>query len=120
MYYLIIMFYLLGAHALFDFALQGDAVAINKNRHLKTALQKTVPWYFWMLSHTMSHGFAVACLLKFLSIPIEIAVLCGLVETGLHFAIDYYKCEKLFGIIVDQLLHVACKIILVLIILGLQ
>lgn len=102
-----VMFLLLVGHAVCDYPLQGEAVAVNKNRHANTTLQQHVPWYYWMVSHALMHGGAVALITG--------SVVLGLAETVCHFAIDYLKCEKVFDIHVDQLLHLICKIAWVLV-----
>lgn len=104
-----ILFYLIAAHALFDFPLQGEAVAINKNRNLKTELQKHVPWFYWMGAHSLCHGLAVAVITN--------CVWFGLAETIAHFVIDFGKCEQKYSIHIDQALHILCKIVWVLIII---
>jgi len=100
---MIILFFLLAAHALCDFPLQGDATAINKNRNANTALQKSVPWQYWLLSHALIHGGAVALITQ--------NVWLGIAETIAHFWIDFFKCEGKYNIHVDQILHVACKVV---------
>ena len=102
-----ILFYLLISHYLFDFTLQNDATAINKNRHVKTELQKHVPWYYWMISHAMVHGGGVAFITG--------KPILGILETVCHFIIDCGKCEKWYSIHVDQFLHIACKVVWVII-----
>ena len=104
---LILLFFLLVAHALFDFPLQGDAVAINKNPNANTDLQKAVPWYYWMGSHALVHGGAVGFLTG--------SVVLGLAETFCHFTIDYFKCNRKYSIHGDQALHVVCKVAWVII-----
>jgi len=103
----LILFLLIGAHALFDFPLQGDAIAINKNRNKNTPLQKEVPWYYWMAAHAFTHGMAVALITQ--------SVALGICETIAHFAIDCGKCESKYSIHVDQLLHLLCKVLWVVI-----
>lgn len=93
---------LLVAHAAFDYALQGDTVAINKNPNASTPLQQHVPWYYWMGSHALMHGGAVAVITN--------NVWIGIAETVAHFAIDFGKCAQKYTIHVDQLLHLVCKI----------
>lgn len=105
--YIIVLFYLLAAHALVDFALQNDAMAINKNRNAKSDLQKHVPWYYWMISHALMHGGAVVLITN--------SVILGIAETLCHFIIDYGKCDRLYSIHIDQLLHIICKVIWVFI-----
>lgn len=103
MTFLTISFFLLVAHAVCDYPLQGEAVAINKNRHANTELQKHVPWYYWLGSHALMHGGAVALITGCVGL--------GIAETIAHFVIDYCKCEKFFNIHVDQLLHILCKLL---------
>lgn len=109
MVYVTLFFLLIAGHALADFALQGDAMAVNKNRNMKTELQKHVPWYYWLASHAMIHGGAVALVTG--------SVGLGIAETVCHFLIDFSKCERWFSIHVDQLLHVSCKVLWILILL---
>jgi len=90
-------------HALLDFPLQGDAVAINKNPLAKTELQKHVPFYYWLGSHALVHGGGVALLTG--------SVRLGIAETVCHFVIDYGKCVLKYSIHVDQALHMACKVL---------
>src|ERR1700733_15250072 len=98
-----ILFLLIAAHALCDFPLQGDTVAINKNRNANTSLQKAVPWYYWLGSHALVHGGAVAVITQ--------NVWLGLLETVCHFWIDFFKCEGKYSIHMDQFLHVVCKVV---------
>ncbi len=97
-----LFFYLLVVHAILDFPLQGDSVAVNKNPNANTELQKHVPWYYWILSHALAHGGGVAFITG--------SVLLGFFETVCHFLIDYGKCNKKYSIHGDQVLHILCKI----------
>lgn len=103
MTWFMVLFLLVAAHAAFDYAWQGDAVAVNKNRNAKTPLQQHVPWYYWMGSHTLMHGAAVALITD--------CPLLGLAETVAHFAIDVGKCENKYDIHGDQALHLICKVV---------
>lgn len=102
MTWFMVLFLLLAAHATFDYALQGDTVAVNKNPNANTPLQQHVPWYYWMGSHAFQHGGAVAIITG--------SAWLGLAETLAHFAIDYGKCSKKYTIHGDQLLHLVCKV----------
>jgi hypothetical protein len=94
---------LIAGHALVDFPLQGDATAVNKNRHAKTELQKHVPFYYWLCSHAIIHGAAVGLITGSIGL--------GIAEAVAHWLIDFGKCEKWFNIHVDQFLHILCKVI---------
>ena len=96
-----IFFYLVAAHALLDFPLQGEQTAINKNPNSNTELQKSVPWYYWMGSHAILHGAAVTIITN--------SLVCGLGEVLAHFVIDLNKCNGRYSIHVDQFLHILCK-----------
>lgn len=93
---------LIAGHALADFPLQGDATAINKNRHAKTELQKHVPFGYWLFSHAIIHGALVGLVTG--------SVVLGIAETIAHAVIDFGKCEKWWNIHQDQFLHVICKV----------
>lgn len=102
-----IFFLLIAAHAAFDYALQGDTVAVNKNPNANTPLQKHVPWYYWLGSHALMHGGAVALITG--------SAWLGLAEAVAHCAIDYGKCLGKYSIHIDQLLHLVCKIVWLLV-----
>jgi hypothetical protein len=106
-----ILFYLLAGHALMDFGLQSESMALEKSRHSKTQLQKEVPWYYWLTAHSLLHGGAVAVITQSLGLGITQSLGLGIAETVCHWVIDFAKCEKRTNIHVDQALHVACKLI---------
>jgi hypothetical protein len=86
-------------HFLGDFALQSDRMALEKCPQVRGVL----PWGWWMAAHGGIHGFLVAILT---GVP-----LLGLAEWILHVCIDLGKCRRLYGISIDQALHLACKLI---------
>ncbi len=96
-------FWLLAAHFINDYPLQGDTVALQKNRHVKNPLSEAVPWPYWMTAHALQHGAAVLLILGRLDLAIT--------ETVSHWVIDYMKCEKYISIHMDQGLHILCKVV---------
>jgi len=96
----LLLFYLLAAHALCDFPLQGDFLAKGKSQ---LAPIPGVPWFWCLFWHAMIHAGAVALLTHNLWL--------GLAELVLHFIIDDMKCGGLFGFGADQSLHVLCKLL---------
>lgn len=86
-------------------------MAVCKCRHANHALQKDVPWYYWMMAHALVHGGTVGVIIKWWGFSQDTAIVFGVLETVIHFIIDTGKCEKLYGIAVDQALHVICKIL---------
>lgn len=95
-----ILLKLIMGHALADFGLQSDWVAINKNRHLN---KTPVHWLYVLSAHALIHGMAVWLITG--------NIYLGLAETAAHGMIDFGKCESLYGIHVDQGLHFSCKVL---------
>ena len=89
---------LICGHALADFALQSEAMAIGKNRN--STKFRVLPWGYWLTSHALIHGLAVTLVLG----PIF-----GVAEFVAHWLIDFGKCESWYGIHYDQMLHLGCK-----------
>jgi hypothetical protein len=102
------LFLLLCGHALADFALQTDSMAYGKNRHNKP---KNVPegqevckvWVYWLSSHSFIHGGMVYLITG--------SITLGIIETIVHWFIDFAKCENWTNIHTDQALHVLCKVL---------
>lgn len=99
--FLVTLWWLLVGHALADFTFQNDTMAVNKNRHLND-ISKGVPWYYWMTAHSLIHGGMVTILTA--------NPFLGILESFLHWGIDFAKCEKWTNIHIDQALHALCKI----------
>ena len=104
-----LIFKLLCGHAIADFALQTDWIAKNKNRHSIPAGYDPVLhgpiqtiWPYVLGAHSLIHGFMVYAATG--------SVLLGMAETTAHWIIDFWKCEKLYGIHTDQMLHIVCKV----------
>jgi hypothetical protein len=107
---LTLAFWLLVAHFVADYPLQGDTTAREKNRHSTTELQKHVPWFYWLTAHALMHGGAVALITGWLTL--------GAAETLAHWLIDFGKCERWYSIHADQALHLGCKVVWLLVALG--
>lgn len=106
-----LLFFLLAAHALMDYALQTETIATCKCRDTDNPVAKTVPWYYWLTAHAVLHGAAVGAVVRWFGFRWESVAVLALAEAVVHWLIDYAKCEKWFGIDVDQSLHVACKLL---------
>ncbi len=108
------LWWLIVGHFIADFVLQTETIALNKRRvagpHDRSKVVAAVPWYFWMTAHAMTHGLAVFF--------VTYSSILAVVETVLHFFIDWGKCAGYYGLKVDQALHIACKIIWAVIITG--
>jgi len=90
-------------HFLADFPLQGDRMAVEKCPGKDVVLN----WRWWLSAHAATHGFVVALLT---GLPV-----LGLVEMLVHALIDYGKCRLHYSLMVDQVLHWACKVVWVLV-----
>lgn len=99
-----IFFLLIAAHFLLDLVLQPQAMANGKNRRHGIHLEASngfPPWPYWMTGHASGHGAAVLLITGQLWL--------GLVETALHWIIDFTKCEGRINFHTDQALHLVCK-----------
>lgn len=85
-------------HALADFPLQGEYLAKQK---VRTGAAATVDWLVALTAHSLIHAGAVWLVTG--------SILLGLCELFLHALIDFGKGERRYGLLVDQLLHLACK-----------
>ena len=102
---LTVLFALLIAHALCDHPLQGDFLALHKNRKYQRVEGDLIDFTIWpycLTVHALIHAGGVWVVTG--------SPTLALVELGLHWIIDFLKEEKVYNFHVDQLLHVLCKI----------
>lgn len=108
-----LLFALLIGHALADYPLQGEYLALHKNRHFRAAPgqpQTKGLWIHCLLAHCLIHaGFVWLCTGR---------VIFAVAELVLHFALDAAKCEKKISFHTDQMLHAACKVLYVGVLLA--
>lgn len=96
------------AHALADFALQGEFLALAKNRHADSAKffgENGQPRWLWvqaLTAHSLIHAGGVWLVTG--------SVVLGAVELILHWFIDYAKNEGWTSFSADQFLHFLCKV----------
>ena len=62
--WLFLLFFLIAGHALMDFALQPDPMAVCKCRRANHPLKAVVPWYYWLTSHALVHGGMVGAVVR--------------------------------------------------------
>lgn len=96
---LLMLALLLMAHALADFALQGDFMSRTKN--CKHPVEG-IPWQWPLFWHCVIHGGAVGLITNLWYL--------GVAEFVCHSVIDYCKCRNGLSFSTDQWLHVACKL----------
>lgn len=104
-----ILWWLIVAHAVCDFPLQGDFLARGKNHRAPLA---GVPWIVCLFAHSLIHGGAVALVTG--------NVLLGAAETAAHAWLDWAKCDGRYGFAVDQGLHILSKCVWILVLIPLR
>ncbi len=104
------LFALCIGHALCDFPLQGEFIALCKNRRhlvlLKDPERPPSLWLSCMAAHCLIHAGMVWLITG--------SALLGLVELIAHWVLDTLKCEGKTNFNLDQSLHVACKTLYVI------
>lgn len=111
---LVLLFAFLIGHCFADFPLQGDFLALGKNRHLpppKLADGRKSPkhlWVYLMSAHCFIHAGFVWL--------ISGMVILAAAEFVLHFVIDVMKCENITSFETDQWLHILAKVLFVVLI----
>ncbi len=95
---------LLIAHAIADFGLQSNWLAENKNRHKEDVKGM---WVHALLAHSLIHAG--------LTLAFTGSMFYAVVILITHYLIDLGKCEKLYGVHTDQILHYFIILILCLI-----
>lgn len=86
------------AHALADFPLQGDYLAREKQRSNAASSRE---WFIALTAHSLIHAGGVWI--------VSGSVVLAAVELFMHWLIDLGKGEGKYGYATDQLLHLACK-----------
>ena len=92
-------------HCLADFPLQGEYLALFKNRHHleeDTQTKHEIVWPYVLSAHALIHMGAVWIITG--------SFILGFMEFVLHWLIDFAKCEGWTNYHIDQAMHVICKI----------
>lgn len=89
-------------HALADFPLQGEYLAHFKARkHSKTPGD----WVIALSAHSLIHAGGIWLLTG--------SAAYAFAEFILHVIIDFLKGEDYYGLVTDQILHLSCKVVYV-------
>ena len=92
-------------HAIADFPLQGEFLAITKNRRLLLRLKDPARppemWIASMAAHCLIHAGMVWWITG--------SALFAAIELVIHWTLDVLKCEGRTTFNADQLMHLACK-----------
>jgi hypothetical protein len=92
--------WLMVAHVVCDYPLQGDFLARGKN--IRNPIP-SVPWWQCLAAHALIQGGGVALVTGQPAL--------GTFEFGCHWAIDYLKCCGAIDFNADQFPHVICKVL---------
>lgn len=95
---------LIVGHALADYPLQGEFLSRAKNHHKPIP---GVPWWQALLAHSTIHAGFVGVITG--------SFWLGLAELVIHAATDHAKCAGRISFGTDQAIHVACKVLWVVI-----
>jgi hypothetical protein len=101
----VLLFALLIGHMLADYPLQGDFLAVHKNRNVSHPASEEYPaklWIHCLLAHSFIHGGFVWL--------ISGQVVFAIAEIVFHFVLDFVKCERWTSYTADQVLHGLCKV----------
>lgn len=91
------------SHALADFPLQGDYLARVKQRRKADNLSE---WFIALTAHSLIHAGGVWLITG--------SVTLAAIELLLHWLIDFGKGEGYYGYVADQVLHLSCKVVYVI------
>lgn len=100
-----LLFLLLIGHAFADYPMQSDFIATAKNH--TTELGKMF-WKWVLPSHGLIHALPVYVVTG--------SFVLAFAEFVCHTVIDWLKCDGRIGFNTDQLLHVGCKVLWVILI----
>lgn len=106
---LVLFWALLLGHALADFPLQGQFLAVGKDRHADLSavtggnLWPKGMWLYCLTIHSLVQATFVWIVTG--------SVVLSMVEFVLHWFIDFAKNERWTTFYTDQALHVSCKAI---------
>ncbi len=101
--------YLIAAHFLADFPLQGPFMSEAKNPQNPTHREY---WAWVMIGHGSIHAAFV--------LLITGSWLFAIIEWIVHVIIDLAKCDQAISFSRDQFLHLACKVIYVLVLVHMS
>ncbi|MCZ7856018.1 DUF3307 domain-containing protein [Agrobacterium salinitolerans] len=109
MHILEMLVYMIAAHFLLDYALQGDWMSKAKNATLDLVPGERI-WPLALFGHALIHATAVQIITgNWFLFTLELII---------HWATDYAKCKGRFGYNTDQYIHIACKLAYAVVLLN--
>ncbi|OQY29157.1 MAG: hypothetical protein B6244_04790 [Candidatus Cloacimonetes bacterium 4572_55] len=108
-----LLFKLIIGHFVSDYTLQSGDMARGKSRHYQPSFAKSAKlpstmWVYWLTSHAMTNAGIVWLITD--------NMLVAFLELVLHWIIDFLKTEGRTNLHADQMLHLICKILYVVLI----
>lgn len=102
-----LFFALIIGHALADYPLQGDFLAMHKNRNYRDPVRPLPEglWLHCLFAHSLIHAGCVWLITG--------RIVLAFAELVVHLILDFIKGEGVTGLHTDQALHVLTKIIFV-------
>lgn len=101
-----LVFWLLVAHAVADYAMQTEWMVRSKSRHAlqpsSSSARPDLIWLHVLTAHSLIHGAGVALVTG--------QVWLGIAETVAHWIIDFGKSDHWYGFHTDQFLHIVAKL----------
>lgn len=100
-------FALIVGHAVADYPLQGEFLALGKNHRLPTEPRQCRGscvrglWFHCLTAHAIIHAGVVWAVTG--------VFFLGILEFFLHWVIDYLKSAGFTNLHLDQFLHILCK-----------
>jgi hypothetical protein len=94
------LFWLLVGHVYFDYAGQGDFLALIKNHNTEPGKNL---WHWGLPSHALLHAGSVALFTGSIGL--------GLTEAVIHALVDRLKCNNKISYNLDQVVHLLCKVV---------
>lgn len=98
------LYWLLVGHTIADYALQTEFMVLHKNPKTIEYTHTYGPWWWTMLAHAGINGAFVSLLTG--------NIVYGMVETVLHFLLDWAKCLGKINAVEDQAGHILSKFVL--------
>lgn len=95
-----LFFKLLFVFSITDVALQTDWMSLVKCNSCRSI---NIPWYYGMGSHSMVNGAGVWIVTG--------NVYIGILESILHFIIDFLKCKAMINQHLDFIAHIGCRVL---------
>lgn len=106
MQYGYILFLMLMAHAVCDFALQSDWMAKAKASIVQSA---GLPWWYVMAMHCLINAAGVYAVAAYVGVSAPLCAMLAALEYIAHFATDATKRRLYISAISDQAFHVVAK-----------